>query len=88
MFESKKIAVINGNDVYEREMDNFQAEFHSHQQTQEMFFVLSGKLFIDLETDTIQLTAGQSYTVSVGVKHRARVQELTKAIVVSRGLKA
>lgn len=88
MFKSEKIAEVNGNDTYARELENFQAGFHVHPDTDEMFLVLSGQLFVDLENGTIKLTAGQAYTVRSGVKHRTRVKERTKAIVISKGLAA
>src|ERR1700729_2887516 len=44
--------------------------WHKHDREDEFFFVLSGKLLVDLEGHTIDLGPGQGVTVSKGVMHR------------------
>jgi len=46
--------------------------WHKHENDDEFFFVLSGKLFIDLENKTIELNPNQGITISKGVMHRPR----------------
>ena len=46
------------------------------------FFVLSGKLFIDLEDKTLTLQPGQGATISKGVIHRTRAEEKTVMLMV------
>ena len=48
----------------------------------EFFFVLSGKLLLDLEGDTIELLPHQGFTVPRGVEHRTRAQERTVVLMV------
>lgn len=88
IFNSVKVGTVNGNSVYFRSVANFEAQFHSHDSTEEMFIVQSGTLYVDLESDSILLHAGDSFTVPVGVKHRTRAKALTTVIVVSKGLDA
>src|ERR1700749_2977569 len=45
---------------------------HKHDDDDEFFFVLDGKLFVDLEDRTIELEPMQGVTVSKGVMHRSR----------------
>ena len=54
-----------------------QGEFHwhHHDKEDEFFFVVSGKLFIDLEDKTIELAPNQGFIVPHGVKHRTRAPE-------------
>jgi mannose-6-phosphate isomerase-like protein (cupin superfamily) len=44
--------------------------------------VLQGKFLIDLEGETISLTAHQGYTIPRGVVHRTRAPERTVILMV------
>ena len=65
-------------------MGIFQGEFHWHHHDleDEFFFVVSGKLLLDLKNETIELTPGQGYTVPKGVIHRTRAIEKTVVLMV------
>ncbi len=56
--------------------------WHKHENEDEFFFVLSGKLFIDLEDKTIELNAYEGITVSKGVMHRPRAPKKTVMLMV------
>ncbi len=51
--------------------------WHTHDDDDEFFFVLSGKLFIDLKDKTIELNSNQGVTISKGIPHRPRAPEKT-----------
>jgi quercetin dioxygenase-like cupin family protein len=61
-----------------------QGEFHwhKHDEDDEFFFVLSGKLFIDLEDKVLTLHPGQGATISKGILHRTRAEEKTVMLMV------
>lgn len=46
--------------------------WHFHPNSDEVFLVIEGSLFIDLETHTVELQVGQLFTVPRNVKHRTR----------------
>ncbi|MCW8876950.1 MAG: cupin domain-containing protein [Kangiellaceae bacterium] len=56
--------------------------WHTHEDDDEFFFVLSGKLFIDLRDKTIELNPNQGVTISKGVEHRPRAPEKTVMLMV------
>jgi len=56
--------------------------WHKHDNDDEFFFVLEGKLMVDLEGRTIELTRGQGITVSKGVVHRTRAPRKTVMLMV------
>lgn len=56
--------------------------WHKHDNDDEFFFVLSGKLLIDLEDQTIELNANQGTTISKGVMHRPRAPIKTVMLMV------
>ena len=57
--------------------------WHKHDQEDEFFFVLEGRLFIDLEDDkVIELGPHQGTTISKGVMHRPRAPQKTVMLMV------
>jgi len=63
-----------------------QGEFHwhKHEEEDEFFFVLQGKLLIDLESQTITLEPHQGYAIPKGVMHRTRAPERAAILMVER----
>lgn len=61
-----------------------QGEFHwhKHDNDDEFFYVISGRLFIDLEDRTLELGPGQGTTITKGVMHRPRAPEKTVMLMV------
>jgi mannose-6-phosphate isomerase-like protein (cupin superfamily) len=61
-----------------------QGEFHwhKHDEEDEFFLVLEGKLLIDLEGETVELTLHQGYTIPKTVLHRTRAPERTVILMV------
>ena len=57
-------------------------QWHKHRQTDEFFFVLKGRLLLDLEGETVELNPHQGYTVPKGVEHRTRAPEGTVMLMV------
>jgi mannose-6-phosphate isomerase-like protein (cupin superfamily) len=56
--------------------------WHKHDNDDEFFFVLEGRLFIDLEDQTILLTPNEGVTITKGVMHRPRAPERTVMLMV------
>jgi mannose-6-phosphate isomerase-like protein (cupin superfamily) len=56
--------------------------WHKHDKEDEFFFVISGRLFIDLDDRTIALSPFQGFTVPHGVTHRTRAPERTAMLMV------
>jgi mannose-6-phosphate isomerase-like protein (cupin superfamily) len=56
--------------------------WHKHDHDDEFFFVLEGKLFVDLEDRTFELNPGEGVTVTRGVVHRTRAPKKTVMLMV------
>ena len=56
--------------------------WHKHDDDDEFFFVLSGKLFIDLEDKTLELNPNEGATISKGVMHKTRARQKTVMLMV------
>ena len=65
-------------------MGIFEGEFHWHHHDveDEFFFVVSGKLLLDVEDITYELGPGQGFTVPRKVRHRTRAEEKTVVLMV------
>ncbi len=79
---SETVAEVNDSPVAVRVMNDTVAKFHTHNDSDEMFLVLSGNVSIDTDTETVTLSKGQFYTVPAGIKHRARVEGRVELIVI------
>ncbi len=56
--------------------------WHKHDEDDEFFYVAEGRLIIDLEDRTIELTSGQGFVVPKTVVHRTRAPEKTVILMV------
>ena len=61
-----------------------QGEFHwhKHENDDEFFYVLEGKLYIDLEDRTIELEQNQGVTITKGIMHRPRAPQKVVMLMV------
>jgi mannose-6-phosphate isomerase-like protein (cupin superfamily) len=61
-----------------------QGEFHwhKHDNEDEFFFVVDGRLIIDLEDRSVELLPNQGFTVPKGVLHRTRAPVRTAMLMV------
>ena len=51
--------------------------WHKHDNDDEFFFVLEGKLIIELEDREIELNPGQGVTITKGIMHKPRAPQKT-----------
>lgn len=58
--------------------------WHKHDDDDEFFCVVEGKLLIDLPDRTVELAPRQGFVVSKGVMHRTRTEERTVILMVER----
>ena len=56
--------------------------WHNHSDTDEFFFVIEGTLFIEFESKTMQLDAGELYVVPQGIQHRPYAKEECKILLI------
>jgi mannose-6-phosphate isomerase-like protein (cupin superfamily) len=56
--------------------------WHKHNEEDEFFFVLKGKLLIDFNDQTVILDKHQGFTVPKGMIHRTRAPERTVILMV------
>lgn len=78
---NQTLCQVNGSVV---RMGVFEGEYHWHKHDgdDEFFFVLEGKLLIDLQERVVELVPGQGFVVPRTVVHRTRAQQRTVALMV------
>lgn len=78
---NQTLCQVNGSVV---RMGVFEGEYHwhKHDEDDEFFYVLEGRLLIDLEGRTVELQPRQGFVVPRGVMHRTRARERTVVLIV------
>lgn len=73
LWAPKLIAQMND---YHIKIAKIQGDFiwHSHPETDELFFVLNGKLRIDFRDEHVELESGEMYIVPKGIEHKPFAQ--------------
>lgn len=77
----KVVARLNDYDV---KLVKVQGEFvwHQHDDTDELFLVVTGRLTIEFRDGAVELGAGQLYVVPRGVEHRPVADELAEVLLL------
>ncbi len=56
--------------------------WHKHDNEDEFFYVVSGKLFVDIEGRSFELNPNQGVTIPKGVLHNTRAPEKTVMLMI------
>ena len=56
--------------------------WHSHEDTDETFIVIEGKIYIEFEDETVELSEGEMIVVPKGKKHRPHADEEAKIMLI------
>ena len=77
----KIIAEMND---YQFKLVKIQGEFvwHNHEDTDEVFIVIEGKMKIEFDNETVELNEGEMYVVPKGVQHKPYAETECKVMLV------
>ena len=81
-WKSVDVGNLNGNAVRCRVMQGVTADWHVHEDSDELFYVITGAASLDTEHGTYPLTAGQFLVVPAGTRHRASVDGRATLLVI------
>ena len=78
---NQTLCTVNGSVV---RLGVIQGEYHwhKHDADDEFFYVVEGRLLIDLEERTVELTPRQGFVVPRGLLHRTRAPQRTIILMV------
>lgn len=81
LWSPKIVAGFNGHDVMVVKVKG-EFNWHSHPDTDDLFFVLVGRLTIQMRDGDVVLGPGEMYVVPKGVEHCPRADEETHLIII------
>jgi len=70
LFEYKTIAKMNGHNFTLIKAKDRTLDFHTHQDSDEVFFIVEGQMKLEFRDDIVHLNAGEMCVVPKGIEHR------------------
>jgi mannose-6-phosphate isomerase-like protein (cupin superfamily) len=64
------------------QVENRTLDFHVHEKSDELFYVIEGSFQLELEDGLLTLNEGEFVIVPKGTKHRPVVKSLTKFLMI------
>jgi mannose-6-phosphate isomerase-like protein (cupin superfamily) len=76
--------IITEMNDYQIKLVKIKGEFvwHNHEDTDELFFVIKGKMNIEFKDKTIELNEGEMYVVPKGVEHKPYAENECEVMLV------
>ena len=78
----EKIGRFNGNVISVVQVENRTLDFHVHEQSDELFFVLEGRFTVETDDGQVTLAPGEMVIVPKGMRHRPVVTSLVKVMQI------
>ena len=76
------IGELNGHVLSVVNVENRTLEFHAHEDSDELFYVIEGGFVLETEAAAYPLAAGELIIVPRGVRHRPVVKELGRFLLI------
>ncbi|MCL2054187.1 MAG: cupin domain-containing protein [Oscillospiraceae bacterium] len=77
-----KVGSLNGHILSVVNVENRTLDFHIHEQSDELFYVIEGTFHLETDEGLIKIDEGEFIIVPKGVRHRPVVKELAKFLMV------
>ncbi|HNX64466.1 MAG TPA: cupin domain-containing protein [Oscillospiraceae bacterium] len=78
----EKIGRINGNVLSVVQVENRTLDFHVHENSDELFYVIEGAFELETEEDLIEVKQEEMIIVPKGTRHRPVVTSLSKFLMI------
>ena len=82
LYVYKKIGLLNGNVLSVVNVENRTLDFHVHESSDELFYVIEGGFCLETDDGLKRVNAGEFIIVPKGVRHRPVVKELTRFLMI------
>lgn len=82
LYHYQKVARLNGHVISLVQVENRTLDFHIHEDSDEMFFVIEGSFELETDDGLQRVDAGEFVIVPKGTRHRPVVKALTKFMMV------
>ena len=78
----EKIGRLNGNVLSVVQVENRTLDFHVHENSDELFYVIEGAFELETQEELIKVKQGEMIIVPKGTRHRPVVTELSKFLMI------
>jgi mannose-6-phosphate isomerase-like protein (cupin superfamily) len=82
LFEYKTIAKMNGHNFTLIKAKDRTLEFHAHQDSDEVFFIVEGQMKLEFKDKMVHLNAGEMCVVPKGIEHRPVCEAEVTAMLI------
>ncbi len=82
LYVYQKIARLNGHVLSVVNVENRTLDFHVHEQSDELFYVIEGAFELETDEGLTPVKSGEFVVVPKGTRHRPVVKELTKFLMI------
>jgi mannose-6-phosphate isomerase-like protein (cupin superfamily) len=80
-WQPRTVAQFNGHDIMVAKL-NGEFIWHKHEETDDFFLVLKGRLTIEMRDRSVSLGPGELFVVPKGVEHRPIAQEEVHLLLI------
>jgi len=77
-----KVGKLNGHVLSVVNVENRTLDFHVHENSDELFYVIEGSFHLETDEELIKLDENELIIVPKGVRHRPVVKSLTKVLLI------
>ncbi len=82
LYVYNKIGLLNENVLSVVQVENRTLDFHVHEYSDELFYVIEGSFYLETEEKQMKVNAGEFVIVPKGTRHRPVVSGLTKFLMI------
>lgn len=82
LYVYEKVGKLNGHYLSVVNVENRTLDFHVHEKSDELFYVIEGSFHIETQDGLLQVNEGEFVIVPKGVLHRPVVKELARFLMI------
>lgn len=82
LYVYKRVGLLNGHVLSVVNVENRTLDFHVHEGSDELFYVLEGTFQLETEIETTEVNAGELIIVPKGIRHRPVVTTLARFLMM------
>ncbi|MNI60003.1 3-hydroxyanthranilate 3,4-dioxygenase [compost metagenome] len=77
-----KIGQLNGHVLSVVNVENRTLDFHVHEGSDELFYVIEGSFYLETDQGSIEVNEGEFIIVPKGIRHRPVVKSLSRFLMI------
>lgn len=82
LFVYDKIGQLNGHTLSVVNVENRTLDFHVHEGSDELFYVIEGSFHLETDEGLIEVNEGEFIIIPKGIRHRPVVKSLTRFLMI------